>query len=169
MNLPKLLQKAESSAFYRWVLNRGLNFTIPFNQPHRFEVLELSEKHLKVRLPYRRSNFNHIRGIHACALATVSEFSTGLLLIKRLDPAKFRLIMQRLEMDYHYQGKMDATATFTISEDWLSRQIFQPLQSQDAVVVICEVLIHDVAGNHLTTGKVHWQIKDWSKVKTKVS
>jgi acyl-coenzyme A thioesterase PaaI-like protein len=169
MDLQKLLKQAETSSFYKWVLNRGLNYTIPFNKPHRFEVMEISDQHLKVKLPYRRSNFNHIRGIHACALATVSEFSTGLLLIKRLDPAKYRLIMQRIEMDYHYQGKMDATATFNVSEDWLTQQIYQPLLGQESVVVICEIKIHDVAGNHLTTGKVFWQIKDWKKVKTKVS
>ena len=167
MNLQKLLTQAERSAFYKWLLNRGLNYTIPFNSPHRFEVLGISDHELRVRLPYRRSNFNHIRGLHACALATVSEFSTGLLLIKRLDPAKFRLIMQRLEMDYHYQGKMDATATFSISDDWLAAEILQPLELRESVVVVCEVKIHDVAGNHLTTGKVHWQIKDWKKVKTR--
>jgi hypothetical protein len=36
-------------------------------------------------------------------------------------------------------------------------------------VIICEVKIHDAAGNHLTTGKVFWQVKDWAKVKTKIS
>jgi hypothetical protein len=169
MNLQRLLSDAEKSSFYRWVLNLGLNYTIPFNKPHRFKVVELSLSHVKVLLPYRRSNFNHIRGIHACALATVSEFTTGLLLIKRLDPSKYRLIMQRLEMDYHYQGKMDATATFSIDDQWISRQILEPLNESDSTVVICEVKIHDTAGNHLTTGKVYWQIKDWKKVKTKVA
>jgi hypothetical protein len=169
MDLQKLLKQAETSSFYRWVLNRGLNYMIPFNKPHRFQVMEITNHRLKVRLPYRRSNFNHIRGIHACALATVSEFSTGLLLIKRLDPSKYRLIMQRLEMDYLYQGKIDATATFEISDEWLSREIFEPLNSKDSVVIPCEVKIHDIKGNHLTTGKVFWQIKDWKKVKTKVA
>ena len=167
MNLQKLLTQAERSGFYKWLLNRGLNYTIPFNSPHRFEVLDISDRELKVRLPYRRSNLNHIRGLHACALATVSEFSTGLLLIKRLDPSKYRLIMQRLEMDYHYQGKMDAVASFTVSNEWLASEILKPLETNDSTVVVCEIKIHDTAGNHLTTGRVHWQIKDWKKVKTK--
>lgn len=167
MNLQKLLSHAEHSGFYKWLLNRALNYTIPFNSPHQFEVLAISDRELKVRLPYRRSNLNHIRGLHACALATVSEFSTGLLLIKRLDPAKYRLIMQRLEMDYHYQGKMDATASFAIPDEWLAHEILKPLETKESTVVICEIKIHDTAGNHLTTGRVHWQIKDWKKVRTK--
>jgi hypothetical protein len=82
---------------------------------------------------------------------------------------QYRIIMQRLEMDYHYQGKMDATAEFTISKEWLAQHVINPLQTQDAIVVPCEVKIHDSKGNHLTTGKVYWQIKDWAKVKTKVA
>ena len=67
----------------------------------------------------------------------------------------------------HYQGKMDATATFSISDDWLNMEILKPLEMKESIVVICEVRIHDEAGNHLTTGKVHWQIKDWKRVRTK--
>jgi len=129
----------------------------------------MSDYQLKTLLPYKKKNFNHIRGLHACALATLSEFTTGFLLVSRLDPKKFRLIMQRLEMDYHYQGKMDATAEFSVSEDWFRENIYDPLKISDAVVVPCIVRIHDEKGNQLTTGKVFWQIKDWSKVKTKVA
>jgi hypothetical protein len=75
--------------------------------------------------------------------------------------------MKRLEMNYHYQGKMDATAEFIISKEWLDEKVINPLQSEEAVVVPCEVKIHDLKGNHLTTGIIYWQFKDWAKVKTK--
>ena len=77
--------------------------------------------------------------------------------------------MQRLEMDYHYQGKMNAFVDFSVSEAWFEENIYQPLKTNDAVVVPCEVHIRDEAGNHLTTGKVYWQIKNWSKVRTRVA
>lgn len=163
------IEKAKTSSFYRWLLNFGLNRMVPFNRPHGFKVVEIGDYRLKTLIPYRKSNFNHIKGLHACSLATISEFTTGFLLLSKLDASKYRLIMQRLEMDYHYQGKMDATATFEISEEWLSEKIYEPLKTNAAVVIICEVSIHDAKGNHLTTGKVYWQIKDWAKVKTKVS
>jgi Domain of unknown function (DUF4442) len=163
----KLVEKAKTSSFYKGILNFALDRMIPFNKPHGFRIVEISDYSLKTLLPYRRKNFNHIRGIHACAMATVSEFTTGFLLISRLDAKKYRLIMQRLEMDYHYQGKMDAFASFSISEEWLTEKIYQPLKQQEAVIIPCEVKIHDSKGNHLTTGKVFWQVKDWAKVKTK--
>jgi len=167
-NTEEVVKKAQSSGFYRWLLNVSLDRLIPFNKPHGFSILEMGDYRLKTRLPYKKRNFNHIRGLHACALATLSEFTTGFLLISRLDMKKYRLILQRLEVDYLYQGKMDATAEFVISNEWLNEQIILPLQSKEAVVVPCEVKIHDSKGNHLTTGKVFWQIKSWSKVKTKL-
>jgi acyl-coenzyme A thioesterase PaaI-like protein len=163
----EVVQKAKTSSFYLRLLNWSLARMIPFNKPHGFKIVSVDDYSLKTIIPYRKSNFNHIRGLHACALATISEFTTGFLLVSKLDAKKYRLIMQRLEMDYHYQGKMDAFAEFQISEAWLNEKIYTPLKSSEAVVVICQVKITDVKGNHLTTGNVHWQIKDWNKVRTK--
>ena len=168
-NLNAIVNKAKQSSFNLRLLNWGLGRMIPFNKPHGFKIVEIGDHHIKIKLPYRKSNFNHIRGLHACALATVSEYATGFLLITNLDAKKYRLIMQRLEMDYHYQGKQDAFAVFELAKPWLEEKIFLPLKTKEAVVVTCEIKIHDASGNHLTTGKVFWQVKDWTKVKTKVA
>jgi acyl-coenzyme A thioesterase PaaI-like protein len=167
-HLPRLMEKAGRSAFYLRLLNLLLGRTIPFNRPHGIRVTAAGGDVLRTLLPYRRRNFNHIRGLHACALATLAEFTTGLLLVSRLDPARYRIIMQSIRMDYHYQGKMDATAEFGIDRNWLEREIYTPLQQQESVLVPCTVLIHDRDGNHLCTGQVSWQVKSWEKVKTKV-
>jgi acyl-coenzyme A thioesterase PaaI-like protein len=163
----KILEKAKHSAFYLKLLNWGLYRMVPFNKPHGFRVIEIDDFRLKTLMPYRRSNFNHIKGLHACGLATISEFATGFLLLNALGQKKYRMILQRLEVNYLYQGKMDATAEFVISKEWIDEKIAAPLKTQDAVVVPCEVKVHDVKGNHLTTAIVHWQFKEWSKVKTK--
>lgn len=162
-----IIQKARTSQFYRRVLDWSTDRMVPFNKPHGFRIVELGDHHLKTLLPYKKKNLNHIRGLHACALATISEYTTGFLLVNKLDASRYRLIMQRLEMEYHYQGKMDAIAEFSAPDAWLTEKIFEPLKIQDAVVVVCEVKIHDIRGNHLTTGKIFWQIKNWDKVKTK--
>jgi Domain of unknown function (DUF4442) len=168
INTANLIEKAKTSSLYLKLLNWGLFRMIPFNAPHQFSVVEIKDWEIKTILPYIRKNLNHISGLHACALATVSEFTTGLMLITKLPSSQYRLILQRLEMEYHYQGKMDAFGTFAISQQWINENVIAPLQHQESVVIPCEVKIHDRKGNHLTTGKVFWQIKDWSKVKTKV-
>lgn len=169
MDASKIIEKAKTSSIYLKLLNWSLNRMVPFNKPHGFKILTIGDNHLKTFIPYKKKNLNHIRGLHACALATISEFTTGFLLVSKLDPKKFRLIMQRLEMDYHYQGKMDATAEFSTTTQWFEDHIYDPLETREAVIVTCEIKIYDVKGNHLTTGKVYWQIKNWSNVKTKVS
>ena len=168
-DLKHWVEKAEKSAMYLSILNFVLARMVPFNKPHGFRVVSIQKDAIKVLLPYRKKNLNHIRGLHACALATVSEFTTGLVLLLKLDAKKYRLIMQRLEMDYHYQGKMNAYASFSVDESWMNEKVYAVLNNDESVVVPCEVLIHDEKGNHLTTGKVFWQIKDWQRVKTKVA
>ena len=167
MQLKKLLERARHSEFYRWILNVGLRRMVPFNRPHHFEVVDLGEDHVKILIPYRRSNLNHIKGLHACALATISEYATGLILLSKLGFDQYRIIMQRLEMDYHYQGKTNAFAEFSMTNDSIERTIKTPLETQESVVIKCEVKVNDAQGRHLTTGNVHWQIKKWANVKTK--
>jgi acyl-coenzyme A thioesterase PaaI-like protein len=165
--LESVLIKARGSAFYRWLLNAGLHRMIPFNRPHGFRVTEIGNDQIKILLPYRRRNFNHIRGLHACALATLTEFSSGMFLIMKLGMKKYRIILRKLTIEYHYQGKVDAVAQFGLSDDWIQQHVVQPLSTQESVIVNCEVKIFDINGNHLTTGVAEWQLKDWGKVKTK--
>ncbi len=168
MNLEKVINKARYSRLYLKLLNFGLNHTIPFNRPHGIKVIEISERHIKTFIPYKKRNFNHIRGVHACALATLSEFTTGFMLISRLDSKKYRIIMKALYMDYFYQAKKHVFASFEINDEWLEKNVYVPLRSEDAVLVKCTVENRDEDDNLLATGNIHWHIKPWDKVRTKV-
>lgn len=167
MDLNNIMIKAETSSFYRRILSIGLNRMVPFNKPHRFSVLEISEKVIVVKLPYIKRNKNHLKGLHACAMATLTEVSSGFLLISRLNPKKYRLILQRLDIEFLYQGKTDATARFEIKDEWWEQKILAPIQKDGLVNIACDVDVMDALGNVLTRGKAHWQIKDWQKVKSK--
>ncbi|WP_340153273.1 DUF4442 domain-containing protein [uncultured Marivirga sp.] len=168
MNLTTIVNKAQHSRFYLWLLNQGLNRMIPFNKPHGFMIIKISKDKILTKLPYKKRNLNHIKGIHACAMATISEYTTGLMILYKLDVKKYRIIMQKLEMEYHFQAKMDAFAEFSIDEDWVKKEVEKPLENDDAVVIPCEIKLYDKNNNHLSTGKIYWQIKDWGKVKTKL-
>ena len=167
-DLKKIIQKASDSSFYRSLLNFGLDRMIPFNKPHGFKIIEISEGRIKTKLPFKKRNLNHIKGIHACAMATISEYTTGLVILNKLDNKKYRIIMQKLQMEYFYQAKMDAFAEFSIDDEWVNSKVVEPLKTKEAVVIPCEIKLHDKAGNHLSTGTIYWQIKEWSKVKTKL-
>jgi len=166
-DVKRLFSKAQTSKKHLKLLNFGLSRMIPFNKPHGIRIHTIVENGVTTFLPYKRSNFNHIKGMHACALATLSEFTTGLVLLNSLDADLYRIIMQRMEMNYHYQGKMDVTANFKVTKEWLTENVIDPLAQNESVIVTCEIETHDSEGNHISTGNVFWQIKNWQKVKTK--
>lgn len=163
-----LFKQAQHSRFKKWVLNLALNRMIPFNKPHGFRVLEISDQEVKTFIPYQKNNFNHIKGLHATALATLSEFTTGLMLLSILGTKDYRIILQRLDIEYHYQGKMAATASFKVGDEWLNEKVYRPLKQQDSVIVPCPVMVHDIEGNQLSGATIYWHLKPWKKVATKV-
>ena len=166
--LEKLFAKAQYSGFWLWVLNKVLQRVIPFNKPHRIVVSKIKDDGIEAQIPYRRKNLNHIKGIHACGLATVAEFTSGLVLLSKLGTKDYRLIMESIEVKYQYQAKSTATASFSISEDRLQKEVVGPLQSEDAVYIRCEIPVKDTADNTVCTAYTNWQIKRWDKVRTKV-
>ncbi len=168
MDLNKIIGKAKTSKFYLKILNMGLNRMIPFNRPHGFKIVEISDEKIKTHLPYKSRNFNHIHGLHACALATLCEFTTGFMLISRVGMKNYRIILKKLEVEYLYQGKTNAFAEFSLTNDWLNKNVYEPLKENEATDIDCHVEIFDVNKNKLTDAVVKWQLKEWSKVKTKV-
>mgnify|MGYP003633385176 FL=1 len=169
MNLDKLIQSAKKSSWGRTKLNFILQRFIPFNRPHGLKVVHIEDNQVKVKIPYWRINQNHLKGIHACCLATAAEYCSGFLLLHKLGMKNYRLIMESMEVSYKYQGKTEAFATFTIDEDDFNSNVLEPLKSQGVVYKKCTIEVHDINGNLLCIATTNWQIKTWKKVKTKVS
>lgn len=165
--LPGLLQKARTSSFSLWLLNRLLGFVVPFNRPHGFAIVRIEENLIVTRAPYRRINHNHIRGIHACAIATIAEFSSGLALLSKLDPAKYRLIMARIEIDYLFQARQEIQAKTLLDVPLLVQQVIKPLQETEAVNFTQVTEVTDQQGHAVARALITWQIKPWAKVKTR--
>lgn len=168
MNFEKHINNAKKSKFGLFKLNIGLSYIIPFNKRHHIKVVDISDNSVRTTIPYKRRNLNHIKGIHACGLATAAEFASGLLLLTKLGGKKYRLIMESLEMKYHYQAKCDVFAEFSVNEDWMKEMIYRPLKDNDTIMVKCEIKLIDEENNHVATGYTNWQIKDWEKVRTRL-
>ena len=84
MQIEQIIQNAENSSFGLWWLNFLLARLIPFNKPHSIKVIKISKSEIQTNIPYKKKNLNHIKGIHACGLATAAEFASGLLLLYNL-------------------------------------------------------------------------------------
>lgn len=167
MNLESLIESAKSSTFGLWKLNFLLKRFIPFNKPHGFKVIELTDHKVVVRIPFKKSNLNHIKGLHACGMATAAEYSSGLLLLSRLGIKKYRIIMESLIAEYHFQGKMSAVAIYELSNKELEKEVIEPIKRNGEVYKKCIISVKDDEGNMLCTITTNWQIKSWEKVKTR--
>jgi hypothetical protein len=164
------LRKQLNAAMHsRWALRR-LNWMmwlgIPFNHPHRIRIHKVEADAVTTRIDMRRKNKNHIGGIHACGLATTAEFCSGLVLLRHLDPRKYRLIMQKMELQYHYQAKEDALARYSLTEQEIESGLLKTVAAEGVGFFTCEIPVHDLSGNHLCTAFTTWQVKDWAKVRT---
>ncbi len=119
-------------------------------------------------LPYRRANLNHIKGIHACALATLCEYTCGLQLMNVLDASAYRIILQKLEMEYVYQAKSAVIASFSLSKSQAEDLILKPLLLADSVTHTFDLTLKDSNAKIICKAMITWQVKPWSKVRTKV-
>lgn len=166
MNLSALLARAAGSSWRLRLLNIGLHRMIPFNGPHRFKVSKIEYRAITITCPYIRKNLNHLNGIHACALATLCEYTCGLSLVRFFSPDKYRLILKSLTMHYLYQARMPVNARYELSETE-EAAIRKELDQSESVLRPFEVKVVDEAGNHICTATAEWQLKRWEKVKSK--
>lgn len=162
------IQKARHSSFQLWLLNFVLLRTVPFNKPHNIRVTAIGDDELTMRVKNTRANRNHIKGIHACLLATVCEYVSGLSLLRNFSPKEYRIILKTIHMTYHYQAKTDVHVSFKISKAFIEKEILEVLKTTDAVFKEFRVEVYDTENNHICTGLINWQIKTWKNVKMKV-
>lgn len=149
------------------VLDKVLKFMIPFNSPHGFKLLALNDEEIKIRLPYKNKNLNHLKGIHACAIATVGEFCAGMSLIRSFPMSKYRPILAKLEAEYLYQGKTDLIGSIKIVPDKILA-VKDEIETAGKSLIELETVLTDKNQNVVAKVRTTWQIKSWDKVKTKM-
>jgi acyl-coenzyme A thioesterase PaaI-like protein len=163
--LDKLFTKSEDPKML-FALEKLFIFGIPFNKPHGIKFKKLSQFESRLFLPNKRINHNHLGGIHACAIATLGEFTAGLLLCKNYPTARFRIIMKDLHVEFYKQGRTDVYGQANISESQLG-SITQNIAKEDKAEIKLETKIFDSNQEQLATVTTSWQLKDWNKSKMK--
>lgn len=149
------------------LLNQILKYVIPFNAPHGFKILHLSNHEVSVKMPFDKKNWNHLRSMHAGAIATVGEFAAGMALISSFPISKYRPILAKLSCEYLFQGKTDLTASIQIASDQIP-DIKKEIETNGKAIADMETLVVDEKKILVAKVKSTWQIKSWDQVKTKV-
>ncbi len=162
----KIANKAFHSGFYRSLLSRILSFAVPFNSPHRLRIIELDKGYAKVKLPFIRSNRNHVKSVHACALATLCEFTCGISVMTLLSADEYRIVLKSLQMDYQYRGRGDVFCEHRLDAQAFIIDHGSSLESGSPLLYETVSKVCDLQGNIICTGIAVWQIKKWDSVKS---
>ncbi len=95
----------------RWLFSKLFSRFIPYSGSVAPEILELSPGRAVIAISERWKVRNHLRSVHAIALANLGEMSTGLALGFGM-PAGTRSILVRVSCEYlkKARGRLVATA-----------------------------------------------------------
>ena len=101
----------------RWIFSKLLGLMVPYTRSIRCIVVQFEPGYAEVLLHDRWRVRNHLRSVHAIALANLGELATGLSLIGGLSP-RLRAILTGLDVRYtkKARGPLLAEARCTVPE-----------------------------------------------------
>lgn len=132
----------------RWLFSRIIGRMAPYTGTLNARVLELEPGHAVVELRDRRGVRNHLRSIHAIALANLGELSSGLAVSAAMPPG-VRGIPVSITIDYLQKARGTLTAT--------GRAGLPVITEPTTVTVHAD--IRDEAGATVTAVHVTWKLE----------
>ena len=157
----KWAAKIPNPALQKKALDVMLMFGIPFNRWLGLRVEELGPTKVVVASPERHLRKNHLGGAHACALALLGEFPSGLLIAQNFSFDEYRLIMKELHMEYHKQGRGVLRGTVHPPTPWPT------VRGEAEVWIDLVTQITNEANEPVATCLSKWQVKPWHLVRSK--
>lgn len=88
----------------RWLFSWLFGWMVPYSGSIRPRIVQFAPGHVLVALRDRRAVRNHLRSVHAIALANVGEVASGLAMVGALPPS-VRGILVGLDVAYHKKAR----------------------------------------------------------------
>ncbi|TCM68150.1 uncharacterized protein DUF4442 [Acinetobacter calcoaceticus] len=130
--------------------SKAFGRVVPMVGTANIRYLEVDAHHVTVRIENQRNMQNHIKGVHAAAMALLAETATGFVTGLHV-PDERILLIKSLHVDYLKVAQGGLTATATLS---LEQQQFI-LENEKGELLI-PVTVTDDAGNQPIQCQMLW-------------
>jgi acyl-coenzyme A thioesterase PaaI-like protein len=110
-------QRFQKIPFGKCLFSKIMGWIIPYTGSISPSVQKIEPGYAEVQLKDRRRVRNHLKSVHALALANIGEFCTGLALFSR-SPAQAQAILVELNVTYlkKARGLLTASSSFPETE-----------------------------------------------------
>ena len=155
-NLLKAWEIAKRIPGGKTLYARALGTIVPYTGTVRPRLLELNAGHATLLLRDRPSVRNHLRSIHAIALANILELCSGLALLTTLSPQQ-RAILVALEISYQKKARGPIIASADCQK--LDETAAIPQEH------IIEAVATNQKGQIVATAKAKWRVDNHPSTK----
>ena len=133
--------------FGRPILNQLFGFFVPYTGTISPEIVELQPGLVKVQMRDQRRVRNHLQSVHATAMCTLMEASTGLAVMIAL-PDDRRAILTGFQIHYLKKGRGTLTAVcrFEVPPNFVEGDL------------VVDGHIENIAGETVATAIANWRI-----------
>ncbi|HSH44664.1 MAG TPA: DUF4442 domain-containing protein [Longimicrobiales bacterium] len=132
----------------RWLFRQVIRIFVPYSGSIRPDVSRMGPGHATVAIRDRRRLRNHLRSIHALALANLGELASGLAMVLSL-PTGVRGIPLRIEAEYMKKARGRITA---------EGRATPPTEVEGDVEAEATAELRDDAGDLVARVTVHWRL-----------
>ena len=133
-----------------WVITRMFGKFVPFLGTAGLVFEEVSRERMVVSVKNRKKVQNHIKGLHAAAMALLAETATGFVVGMNVPDDKL-MLLKSMKVSYYKraQGNMRAVATLPAAQ-------VQRMFTEDKGDVLVDVVVTDESGESPIVCEMVW-------------
>ena len=129
----------------------GFNSLIPYSGTTGLVVEQLDATRAVVHCRNRRRVQNHIKGVHATAMATLAESATGMLFGQYVPDNTHLPLLKSMNIQYKRMAKGNLTATATLTDEQI-----RLISTTDRGSTVVDVVVKDESGNEPIECALEW-------------